>query len=134
MRACADNCKVVAKCYAPPEVVPSGTVVRGQLRILENELRCAHFSEHHDKNYGEGVTHIVLRYHLFTKAPPKMQDHSVEGKESLPYAPPACIAVIATTFTMSSASQPRERSLAASARPCRIGPKASAPPIRCVIL
>src|SRR5271157_297096 len=36
----------------------------------------------------------------------------------------ACSAVITTTLTMVSTSQPRERSLAGRARPCRMGPMA----------
>ena len=44
--------------------------------------------------------------------------------------PIACSAVIATTLATSSAEQPRERSFAGRASPCRIGPSACAPPKR----
>jgi len=43
-------------------------------------------------------------------------------------------ALIATTLTMSSTLQPREMSKAGRFKPCTMGPKAFAPPIRSAIL
>src|SRR5262245_26367498 len=47
-----------------------------------------------------------------------------------PYPRSDCSAVTTATLKMSSAEQPRERSLAGLARPCRNGPIAMAPPSR----
>ena len=46
----------------------------------------------------------------------------------------AWIAVIATVFTMSATSAPRDRSLTGLARPCSTGPMATAPALRCTAL
>ena len=46
----------------------------------------------------------------------------------------ACTAVTAIMSRISSVLQPRLRSLAGAARPCKIGPIALAPPMRCAIL
>ena len=50
------------------------------------------------------------------------------------YFPCACTAVMATTPTMSSAEQPRDRSFTGAAIPCRMGPSASAFAKRCTSL
>src|SRR5690625_460224 len=46
----------------------------------------------------------------------------------------AWIAVMATVLTMSWTSAPRERSLTGRRRPCRTGPTATAPAVRCTAL
>src|SRR5690606_8602676 len=64
-------------------------------------------------------------------------DDENTGHESLSWeltAPCAWTAVIATVLTMSSTSAPRERSLMGLRSPCRTGPIATAPAVRCTAL
>ena len=56
------------------------------------------------------------------------------AQEYVQFFLPACTKVTAEVMTMSSTEQPRDKSLIGEAKPCKIGPNASAPAKRCTNL
>ncbi len=80
------------------------------------------------------------REHLAVSAPHLQQlvldgrRAGVDDQHRLHRATCAWIAVMATVFTMSATSAPRDRSLTGLARPCSTGPMATAPALRCTAL
>src|SRR5690606_16886500 len=76
---------------------------------------------------GRGVEELVLQRR---RAGVEDQD----GAHAVASSPCAWMAVIATVFTMSSTSAPRDRSLTGLFRPCSTGPTATAPAERCTAL
>ena len=70
-----------------------------------------------------------------SKAYVKVQQRpSRAPQEYVQFFLPACTKVTAEVMTMSSTEQPRDRSLIGEAKPCKIGPNASAPAKRCTNL
>ena len=58
----------------------------------------------------------------------------VDDEDDAHEASAAWIAVMATVFTMSATSAPRDRSFTGLFSPCRTGPIATAPALRCTAL
>ena len=59
---------------------------------------------------------------------------AAKSRKAVMHYPATCAPVMAIIWYTSSTEQPRERSLAGFAKPCRIGPSAVAPPMRWAIL
>lgn len=112
-------------------VVIGDPVLTGHPALTEREARRRRvLPDALDDAVGQGEPRIRLHQLEFDRRRSRIEDQNSAAHRS----PWAWIAVIATVLTMSSTSAPRDRSLTGLFSPCRTGPMAMAPALRCTAL